>query len=220
MSSSSFEKMAPKVECSLQSSFEMRPKHPGQYIKHGDIDDIDEIDKNDKLYMNKSYCCCFFGVGAILLLLYLFGVIHSTDSSCIQNEDLNFNIASKWKSEYGWVCCANSIAAEPSDWWKTNSDLIEIAQDANTTVKFYDVSCGKLLYEAPVSRTMAEFIKESKEHGWPSFRKDEIVDENVNTREGGEIVSTCGTHLGHNLPDSHGKRHCINLLCIAGSPPI
>ena len=37
--------------------------------------------------------------------------------------------------------------------------------------------------------------------------------------ENGEAVSVDGTHLGHNLPDRAGNRYCINLVCIAGSPP-
>ena len=35
----------------------------------------------------------------------------------------------------------------------------------------------------------------------------------------GEAVSVDGTHLGHNLPDRAGNRYCINLVCVAGSPP-
>merc|ERR1712232_870721 len=42
--------------------------------------------------------------------------------------------------------------------------------------------------------------------------------ENMVMRENGEIESLCGTHLGHNLPDAVGDRHCIDLVCIAGSP--
>ena len=35
---------------------------------------------------------------------------------------------------------------------------------------------------------------------------------------GSEVVSTGGTHLGHNLPDESGPRLCINLCSIAGLP--
>jgi peptide methionine sulfoxide reductase MsrB len=31
------------------------------------------------------------------------------------------------------------------------------------------------------------------------------------------MLSTCGVHLGHNLPDGEGARYCINLVCMAGS---
>lgn len=58
-------------------------------------------------------------------------------------------------------------------------------------------------------------------HGWPSFRDDEVVWENVRVlRSSGETVSTVGTHLGHNLPDKKGNRYCINLVSIAGNPVV
>lgn len=55
-------------------------------------------------------------------------------------------------------------------------------------------------------------------HGWPSFRPQELVKENVVIHPEGEMQSKCGTHLGHNLPDASGARYCIDLVCIAGSP--
>ncbi len=53
-------------------------------------------------------------------------------------------------------------------------------------------------------------------HGWPSFRDNEVVWDNVRCLKNGETVSLDGTHLGHNLPDKKGNRYCINLCCIAG----
>jgi hypothetical protein len=47
---------------------------------------------------------------------------------------------------------------------------------------------------------------ESKSHGWPSFRDEEVVWENVRCLTDGEAVSMSGTHLGHNLPDDKGNR--------------
>lgn len=46
----------------------------------------------------------------------------------------------------------------------------------------------------------------------------QVVSANVLRLKGGEIVSTCGTHLGHDLPDGPPARarYCINLLCVAG----
>ena len=66
---------------------------------------------------------------------------------------------------------------------------------------------------------MEEFKAESLAHGWPSFRPEEAVHENVKILEGGEMVSVCGTHLGHDIPDESGPRYCINLICMAGQPP-
>jgi len=66
---------------------------------------------------------------------------------------------------------------------------------------------------------MAEFISESRTHGWPSFRDQEVVWENMRVLKAtGEAVSADGTHLGHNLPDAKGNRYCINLVSVAGRP--
>lgn len=66
---------------------------------------------------------------------------------------------------------------------------------------------------------MDEFIDESKVHGWPSFRDQEVVWENVRIlKNSGESVSIDGTHLGHNIPDRKGNRYCINLVSVAGNP--
>ena len=85
-------------------------------------------------------------------------------------------------------------------------------------VTFYDSNTGKALFHAPVNRTWEEFILESKNHGWPSFRDDETNWENVRCLRNSETVSVDGTHLGHNLPDKKGNRYCINLVSVAGRP--
>ena len=70
-----------------------------------------------------------------------------------------------------------------------------------------------------IGRTMGDFLAESTSHGWPSFRDEEVVWENVRVlKSSGEVVSADGTHLGHNLPDKLGNRHCINLVSVAGKP--
>jgi peptide methionine sulfoxide reductase MsrB len=95
-------------------------------------------------------------------------------------------------------------------WWQN--------LDAKGENKFYDSVTGKLLFVAPKGRSFEDFLKESKEHGWPSFRDEECVHENIRVLKDGEAVSLNGTHLGHNLPDSNGNRYCINLVSIAGNP--
>jgi len=65
---------------------------------------------------------------------------------------------------------------------------------------------GKPLYRAPIGRSVDDFLQESAVHGWPSFRDQEVVWENVRILKDGEAVSTDGTHLGHNLPDKKGNR--------------
>ena len=83
---------------------------------------------------------------------------------------------------------------------------------------FYDSVTGKPLFRAPIGRSLDEFIEESKKHGWPSFRDEEVVWENMRCLSNGEAVSVDGTHLGHNLPDRKGNRYCINLVSVAGRP--
>lgn len=80
---------------------------------------------------------------------------------------------------------------------------------------------GLPLFRAPIGRTPEEFLRESSVHGWPSFRDQEVVWDNVRVlRNSGETVSVAGTHLGHNLPDKNGNRYCINLVSVAGNPVV
>ena len=83
-------------------------------------------------------------------------------------------------------------------------------------ITYYDSVTGIPLFTAPVGRTMAEFLEESKAHGWPSFRDQEVNFYNTKILDDGETVSKDGTHLGHNLPDSKGNRYCINLVSVSG----
>ena len=78
--------------------------------------------------------------------------------------------------------------------------------EAGSTMPFYDSNTGKLLFTAPKGRTMDQFLQESKNHGWPSFRDEEVNWEYVRCLPDGESVSVDGTHLGHNLPDKNGNR--------------
>ena len=96
------------------------------------------------------------------------------------------------------------------------SFLDEVSRTEPTT--YYDSVTGKPLFIAPKGRSIDDFIKESKAHGWPSFRDEEVIWENVRCLKNGEAVSVDGTHLGHNLPDSSGNRYCINLVSVAGNP--
>ena len=47
-------------------------------------------------------------------------------------------------------------------------------------------------------------------------RSAETISENVVIHSSGRMESVCGTHLGHNIPDSNGARFCIDLVCVAG----
>ncbi|KAJ1454574.1 hypothetical protein M885DRAFT_521472 [Pelagophyceae sp. CCMP2097] len=112
------------------------------------------------------------------------------------------------------ICCFNRHYAEHSGYFLTTS-FAKQTQDAGTTT-YYDSVSGAPLFRAPVGRSYAAFLKESKAHGWPSFRDEEVVWDNVRVLRNGEAVSVSGTHLGHNLPDRSGNRYCINLVSVAG----
>ena len=118
------------------------------------------------------------------------------------------------------ICCNNHRYAER---WGYHEDVgffdaLEKGNDKNDEFIFYDSVCGKPLFVAPRGRTFSEWKKESIDHGWPSFRPEELVSENVIIHSRGRMESICGTHLGHNLPSGGRDRYCIDLVCIAGRP--
>lgn len=116
------------------------------------------------------------------------------------------------------ICCHNHHYAEPRGYleWAEVDFFSKLNPTAETV--FYDSVCGIPLFVAPRGRSFEEFKKESIDHGWPSFRPEEIISENVIIHPDGRMESKCLTHLGHNLP-SHGvDRYCIDLVCIAGMP--
>jgi|TARA_B100000085_G_scaffold244118_1_gene236436 peptide methionine sulfoxide reductase MsrB len=138
---------------------------------------------------------------------------HGTSDSPVQ-KDL------RWNCDYETadrICNFNRHYAEYAGYFLSTSFLNEVDRTKETT--FYDSVTGKPLFIAPRGRTFGEFEEESKAHGWPSFRDEEVVWENVRCVPGGEAVSTTGTHLGHNLPDKNGNRYCINLVSVAAMPP-
>lgn len=119
------------------------------------------------------------------------------------------------------ICNYNRHFAEPSGSFVHTKQFLQECDRAarnKTTIKFHDSNTGKLLFEAPKNRSMQEFLRESRRHGWPSFRDDEVNWDEVRCLKNGESVSLAGTHLGHNLPDRSGNRYCINLVSVAGNP--
>jgi len=120
------------------------------------------------------------------------------------------------------ICNFNRHYAEYSGYWESTSFLSDVEQNIEEetgTVTFYDSGWkGRPLFTVPRDRSWADFIEESKKHGWPSFRDSEVDWNYARVLPGGEMVSIDGTHLGHNLPDRQGNRYCINLVSIAGRP--
>ena len=119
------------------------------------------------------------------------------------------------------ICNYNRHYAEYSGSFEKKTTFVaELQKEASQSnpMTFYDSNTGKALFTAPVGRTAEEFLKESRNHGWPSFRDEEVNWERVRVLPDGETVSIDGTHLGHNLPDRKGNRYCINLVSVAGNP--
>jgi peptide methionine sulfoxide reductase MsrB len=144
-----------------------------------------------------------------------FGESLGHNPECLQEKELLFG-AEHLRDRHEYVCCANEKYAEPSGSLERTTLFADVTED---TV-FYDAQCGVPLFKLG-ARSLEKWKDESRKHGWPSFRDDEVVELGTNVLErgwSGEVVSSCGTHLGHNLPDSKGNRYCINLLCVAGHP--
>lgn len=118
------------------------------------------------------------------------------------------------------ICNFNRKGAEDQGYLFESTTFLadELADGPETEVTFYDSNTGKPLFYAPRGRTVADFVKESNHHGWPSFRDAEVNWTSVRVLPNGECVSVHGTHLGHNLPDDSGNRYCINLVSVAGRP--
>lgn len=139
---------------------------------------------------------------------------HGTSDKAVQN-------TLKWGCDVKLadrICNFNRRWAENSGYFKENSSFLRDTSAKDGELTFYDSVTGLPLFKAPKGRSYDKFVSESLVHGWPSFRDEEVVWENVRVLRDGETVSLTGTHLGHNLPDFKGNRYCINLVCIAGQP--
>merc|ERR1711998_566847 len=111
------------------------------------------------------------------------------------------------------VCCDSRVKpyAEPQ-YTYTAPDIMMFSHLEDGVTTFYDSVCGLPLFRAPMNRTLEEFEADTQEHGWPSFRETEVVDENVVTDEAtGYVTSACGTHLGSYLPGEAD----LGFLCTA-----
>ena len=116
------------------------------------------------------------------------------------------------------ICCHNHRFAEIRGYLAAPEVDLFGRLDPSVETTFYDSVCGIPLFIAPRGRTFEEFKEESLHHGWPSFRPEEMISENVIIHDDGRMESKCLTHLGHNLPSGGVDRYCIDLVCIAGAP--
>jgi peptide methionine sulfoxide reductase MsrB len=139
---------------------------------------------------------------------------HGTSANPVQ-ADLMYGVSNTLADR---ICNFNRRGAEQAGYFKS-TNWEKAVLEATGPITFYDSVTGKALFVAPIGRSAKTLVKESEVHGWPSFRDEEVVWDNVKViRNSGETVSVDGTHLGHNLPDRNGNRYCINLVCIAGQP--
>jgi len=117
---------------------------------------------------------------------------HGTSPVPVQ-ENLRYGVSGKTADK---ICNFNRHFAEYSGYFRETS-FQETVRNADGPVTFYDSNTGKPLFVAPVGRSAEEFIEESMYHGWPSFRDQEVVWQNVRVlKSSGETVSADGTHLG------------------------
>mmetsp|Transcript_76794 Transcript_76794/g.221896 ORF Transcript_76794/g.221896 Transcript_76794/m.221896 type:complete len:230 (+) Transcript_76794:83-772(+) len=139
---------------------------------------------------------------------------HGTSAKPVQ-DDLLYGVSNKLADK---ITNFNRHFAEMGGYFRS-TNFEDVVLQSKGPVTFYDSVTGKPLFVAPIGRSADEFLRESEIHGWPSFRDEEVVWENVRVLKGsGETVSVDGTHLGHNLPDRKGNRYCINLVSVAGKP--
>mmetsp|Transcript_28993 Transcript_28993/g.53333 ORF Transcript_28993/g.53333 Transcript_28993/m.53333 type:complete len:223 (-) Transcript_28993:100-768(-) len=155
--------------------------------------------------------------GLALLWLLLAERAHA----CFQKEPLLYG-CEPHKATYQHICCNVPQHFAEHRGFASSVNFYKHLEDSGLAaagpITFYDSQCGLPLYIAPRGRTYEEWKREGVDHGWPSFRDEEFVLENLDVDPGynGEIVSKCKTHLGHNFPDQTSNRHCINLMCMAG----
>ena len=139
---------------------------------------------------------------------------HAGTSATPVQKDLRWNCDAQTADR---ICNFNRHYAEFAGYWEQTSFLKD-ESEASGEISFYDSNTGNELFTAPKGRSFEQFVKESRVHGWPSFRDDEVNWDYVRVLPDGEAVSVDGTHLGHNLPDKNGNRYCINLVSVAGRP--
>lgn len=117
------------------------------------------------------------------------------------------------------LCNYNRHYVEPNGYYRKTTSFMKYVKNLKEGEKivFYDSNSGNRLFLAPRGRSMRDFLQESKSHGLPCFRDDEVNWENVRCLRNGETVSLNGTHLGYNIPDNKGNCYRINLVSIAGN---
>lgn len=159
----------------------------------------------------------------VLCFVALKSVAHGAGEQCFgldpQADIVSYLGATLDYSTADRICCHNHRWAEYKGYLASEEVDLFGRLDPKSETVFYDSVCGLPLFIAPRGRSFEAFKEESLHHGWPSFRPEEIISENVIIHDNGRMESKCLTHLGHNLPKDGIDRYCIDLVCIAGAPP-
>ena len=82
------------------------------------------------------------------------------------------------------ICNYNRHYAEYGGFWERETTFLSEESEASGEITFYDSNTGKPLFFGPKGRDWNSFVKESKVHGWPSFRDSEVVWENTRGSHG------------------------------------
>ena len=94
---------------------------------------------------------------------------HGTCSKPVQ-DDLRFGCDVEAADQ---ICCFNRHNAEQSGYFIQNTDWQATVSKTDPT-QYFDSVTGALLFTAPIGRSFDAFLKESIDHGWPSFRDEEV----------------------------------------------
>jgi hypothetical protein len=69
------------------------------------------------------------------------------------------------------ICNYNRHYAEHSGYFEGKPEFLKeckaAAAPGSQPIEFFDSNTGKLLFTAPIDRTMDDFLVESRAHGWP-----------------------------------------------------
>ncbi len=125
---------------------------------------------------------------------------HGTSETPVQ-DNLRWNCARDTADN---ICNFNRHYAEYSGYWERATTFLKEESMTSGPITFYDSNTGEALFTAPVGRSWDAFVKESRQHGWPSFRDDEVNWDLVRVLPNGECVSTAGTHVSR--PGTHIPR--------------
>ena len=91
-------------------------------------------------------------------------------------DDLKFGVD---RVNASTICCFIRSLNDPSSYAFDTKWIEEITANGDNEFTYYDSVTGKPLFIAPRGRTFDKFYYESLDCGYPSFKDEEVVWENV-----------------------------------------